>query len=126
MTSRMSISFVVVLGLLLPAVTSGHCPINFNMAYYYATYNVVVKGFVTPPDHFCEQTMVMSATCDPGTAMTAMNMTVGNVIAYAMTSAVSPSCAWQCQCGTSTVQITIDGGDGLPVELMGFEVVEED
>ncbi len=42
--------------------------------------------------------------------------------AEAMTATTNPQCVWTCACG----MVAIDGGDGLPVELMdfGFEYEE--
>jgi len=42
--------------------------------------------------------------------------------AVAMTSIGPASCKWVCTCGGT---ITIDGSDGLPVELMEFEVAAQ-
>ena len=70
----------------------------------------------------CTLTMFMNAFgCFPGnqfppvTGVTGMG---GMLTASAYTTATNPSCGWVCDCGA----ITIDTGDGLPVELMGFEI----
>lgn len=46
------------------------------------------------------------------------------LLASANTMAASPSCNWVCNCGTASpaVPFTIDGGDGLPVELLEFSI----
>ncbi|MCP4527470.1 MAG: hypothetical protein GY833_16375, partial [Aestuariibacter sp.] len=59
--------------------------------------------------------------CAPGAA----SVTTTFLAATATTAATNPSCSWQCTC-TGSGNIRIDKTDGLPVELMDFEVVDGD
>jgi len=47
---------------------------------------------------------------------------IRNVMVTATVSAVSPTCMFRCAAGPCSV--TIDGSDGLPVELMEFGIDE--
>jgi len=61
--------------------------------------------------------------CAPG----AVSVTTTFLGASASTGATNPFCSWQCTCGVGPPDnIRIDGSDGLPVELMDFEVVDDD
>lgn len=66
--------------------------------------------------YFCSLTMQNAVFCSP----TAMGNTTAFLLATALTATANPSCAWNCACGS----ITIDGSDGLPVELMDFEIAD--
>ncbi|MCP4593715.1 MAG: hypothetical protein GY842_23520, partial [bacterium] len=59
--------------------------------------------------------------CAPGAA----SVTTKYLVASASTAATNPLCSWQCTCDGSG-NIRIDKTDGLPVELMDFEVVDGD
>jgi len=62
----------------------------------------------------CSLTMSMNViNCypDPGSSVSSLG-------ASAYTTAIDPSCGWNCGCG----QVTIDGSDGLPVELLDFSI----
>ena len=65
-------------------------------------------------------TMAYNAFCgdDPGTPMLLSAQAIGTQIT------MSPACVWDCAvagCGT----ITTDSSDGLPVELMDFEIEDD-
>lgn len=80
------------------------------------TYMYVNKTLTAP--YFCTLTMSMNVI--------ACNLSGGagttNVLsASAFNTAVNPTCGWNCACGI----VTIDGSDGLPVELMEFSVEDE-
>ncbi len=59
--------------------------------------------------------------CAPGS----VSVTTTFLGASASTAATNPFCSWQCTCG-GVGNIRIDKTDGLPVELMDFEVVDGD
>lgn len=63
-------------------------------------------------------TLVMSNNVELCAPMTATPTTL---FGTAYTTATNPTCSWICACGT----VTITGMDGLPVELMEFDVVDE-
>lgn len=66
----------------------------------------------------CTLTMSMNVmNCAPGTMGDNTSILTGSVTLPL--PAMSPTCAWNCVgCGT----VTIDGSDGLPVELLDFKV----
>ena len=116
------LTLMMILAALLfqPAPAEAQC--GYTMVDY--TYMVggydVVKKYVTvscmgPPT----ATMATPDLCAPAVAtVTRMTLT-----ASAMTMLPSPpSCRWACPCGT----VTIDSSDGLPVELMEFEVDDDE
>lgn len=72
----------------------------------------------------CTTTAMNNASCNKQTvvrrAIEGVN-TVG-LEAHALSTATAPYCQWQCDCGFGSETLRIDGGDGLPVELMNFSV----
>ena len=61
----------------------------------------------------CMTTMSYNANCSIGTM-------AGSILTFnAMQTGSNPSCMWSC---TDCPNVTIDGGNGLPVELLGFDV----
>ena len=75
--------------------------------------NYVSKYLST--SYTCSLTMSMNVfNCYPSGAGTYTSI----LYASAYTTATNPSCGWTCDCGP----VTIDGSDGLPVELMDFAV----
>ena len=81
-------------------------------------YNVVYKTLNGP--YVCNRVASNNASLCAPNLPTARTM----LTASANTTAVNPSCQWYCTGGCGT--ITTDGSDGLPVELMEFEIVEND
>ena len=90
----------------------------------YASTNVLMPGGTMTI--LVEKYLTMKANCASiPTQMNAVDCNPGTMVHYtdllsgeAMTATVSPNCAWNCDCGT----VTIDGSDGLPVELLDFKV----
>ena len=68
----------------------------------------------------CSLTMTMAASCNPvGPSVTASLFASAHT---STTATMSVSCGWNCGCGA----VTIDGTDGLPVELMDFGIEDEE
>ena len=89
------------------------------------TYRYVVQTFSDASS--CSLTMFMNAfACFPGgQTPTGPNLGITGsytLTASARTTATNPSCQWDCNCGT----VTINAADGLPVELMDFGIVGEE
>jgi len=61
----------------------------------------------------CSTTAMNAFLCSPTAPAFVMTLS-----ASAYTSTTNPFCSFNCGCGT----VTIDGSDGLPVELMDFDV----
>lgn len=81
-------------------------------------YNVVYKYL--NGTYQCNRVASNNASlCAPGTAPLPRTM----LTASANTTATNPSCQFYCTGGCGT--ITIDKNDGLPVELMEFEIAED-
>ena len=124
---------LVLVWALVPAVSASaaQCPTFTSLGSGVAmgmNYIHVSKTF--PASHSCYLTMYMNVfACFPGGQTPTGPMTgtpAVNVIflqASAFTTATNPSCGWMCSgCGA----VLIDGGNGLPVELMEFSVEEAD
>lgn len=85
-----------------------------------------------PPTIFVTKTLTTSGACHTvannnvlACFPAAGTVTTMFLVASASTAATNPSCSWQCTCG-GVGNIRIDKTDGLPVELMDFEVVDGD
>ena len=80
-----------------------------------APYTMTVVKFLSM-SQTCQKVASYMAVCVPnGTAM------VANPIAYGGPG--KASCQWECN-GTAGCDVTIDGSDNLPVELMEFSLDE--
>ena len=79
----------------------------------------ILKYLMATPATGCGSPMGMGANCysfpPPGTMAPPFAFTAVGAI---KTTGPSPFCSWVCNCGT----ITVDGSDGLPVELMDFSI----
>ena len=80
-----------------------------------AYYNLTAPGM-------CMSVAANNAACFPAST----NQTTTFLSASAMTPVTNPSCSWTCNCGTGTQNFSIDSSDGLPVELMDFEVEDDE
>jgi hypothetical protein len=67
----------------------------------------------------CTIVGINNASCFPLTA----GQFVGTLSAKATFGATNPSCMWMCACAApGLVPVSINSSDGLPVELLEFEV----
>lgn len=88
--------------------------------------SVFITKFLTT-SRKCALTNDNNAFCAPSATPPASGVaySVMSLFASAMNTAVSPFCVWSC----TTTMVTgcsqgIDGGDGLPVELLEFEITQ--
>ena len=115
---KLSSILLLSLGLsVLPAKLDAQCVTNVVSSYTDTVngmnYQFISKSIATTGT--CTRTMTNNVIgCGPA----GMNPGINAVWASAYTAATSPSCDWVCECGP----VTIDGSDGLPVELLGFEI----
>lgn len=116
------LALVLALGFAMPPSSlEAQPPCATNGAPFTGTYtmggnqvNYILKYLTTSAT--CNLTMsnnVLDCRPNPGAAGSTLSAT-------AYSSAMSPSCQWDCGAGTCTV--TTDGSDGLPVELMDFDI----
>ena len=80
----------------------------------------ILKYLTATPATGCGSPMGMGANCysfpTPGT--TATPPFTFTAVGAIKSTGPSPYCSWVCNCGI----ITVDGSDGLPVELMDFSI----
>ncbi len=78
--------------------------------------NTTVLTRTLAASYFCQSvpSQMNAVDCIPG----AGGANTMYLTADAMVATVGPKCQWSCACGT----VTIDAGDGLPVELLRFGV----
>ena len=96
---------------------TSQCMIASTQMSTFGTTMTVVKVLSTPTT--CTRNVNNAASCNPAGPLFTTALFASAMSASTMTMAVS--CGWTCGCGT----VTIDGAtDGLPVELMDFEVVD--
>ena len=112
------VAFSMLIGIIgQPAGTEAQCAVTFTNLSTFPSTIVVTKQLSAP------------ATCNLG-PQNALNCFSGPVgpgpkayfVASALTATMSPSCNWTCTCGSGLITVTIDGNDGLPIELMDFSV----
>ena len=75
----------------------------------------------------CSTTSSNAQDCGKSTAVkkAAKGVNTNGLRALANTGLTTmPFCQWQCDCGAGPETFRIDGGDGLPVELMDFSIEE--
>jgi hypothetical protein len=116
------LTVLLVAGLLgQPAPLEAQCSVVSTSAMTFGTVMVVYKILNAP--YNCGTTMMNALFCNP-TAMTNTSFLHASALAATMT----PSCAWVCTGtgGGTCATVTIDGNDGLPVELMEFSVEDEE
>ena len=102
---------LVIAGLLVvPQIAYGQCMVTSTNVGTTGGFPYVVKTLSLST--FCQATSSFNATCTPGGGG------ASNLFLSATASGPNPSCQWNCGCGT----VRIDGTDGLPVELLEFEV----
>ncbi len=79
---------------------------------------LIIKYLPSPEQ--CRLTGRNAFFCSPGSGST---YSTTQLFATAHSVTANPYCHWSCWCGTGAPpHVTIDGSDGLPVELMGFSV----
>jgi len=124
-TKSLALGAFVVVATLFPLQQADAQTCDTDMTFMYAgmTQNEVFKDFTQTRN--CGFTGTpQNVTCLPaGTAQVAVMF----VAAYAPVGLMSPSCQWSCAAVTTgtvkpSCSITIDGSDGLPVELLDFSV----
>jgi hypothetical protein len=123
--SVLATSLIAAAALAGPARLESQCETTGTPTVYttFLPYVVVVKNLVTPA--YClRAAMVNASFCQPRTTTPAPGLFVTTLAATAHTgNTVSPFCEWICTCGSpANPGIRTDGGDGLPVELMDFEI----
>ena len=110
----------LVLLLTLPNLAAAQCSVVTVTRYMSATpasYYNIVKVMLNG-SHACRNVMGSASQCAPGPTMVRMTLTASaNPTAYP-----SASCQWDCGVGCESV--TVDGSDGLPVELLDLSVDE--
>ncbi len=85
----------------------------FNPNMTSPTVVAVIAKFLTAP-RVCSSVAMNNAFCNPGVA--ALTSTLA-ATAIGSQITMMPSCQWAC---AGCPNVTTSGGDGLPVELMGF------
>ena len=67
-------------------------------------------------NYVCSNTQKNAINCFPS-----FSSSTNLLVASANSATANPICVWSCTCGT----VTIDGTNGLPVELLEFSVAAE-
>ena len=135
-----SLMTVVVVILLVPALGSAQCMV-FGPPYATATYmgsqyvgvtfltgsslptNCTPMGTVLPGGGLRCRTLITPATMYNCPLATMGGMCRGLLAAVPLTALPGTfMCTWTCDCGAGPEVFVIDNSDGLPVELMDFEV----
>ncbi len=88
---------------------------NPNMTTFPTGPTIVITKYLTAATT-CTGTVSTALACYPSNGEVVTGLTF--LVASALTATVNPVCQWNCGCGT----VTTDTGDGLPVELMDFEI----
>ena len=108
-----------------PGVAEAQCVQNVQTSFN-GTYQTVIKTLSRNMQ--CRKTTGVGATCYPNVVGFVYVGTPAQISARVTISAPKAKCGWVCTCpgdgGDQT--ITIDGSDGLPVELMSFSVDDEE
>ena len=122
MRSKTVLTAIVLLSLLAQPAAQAQCATvgGSTTSNFFAIY--VDKGLNKVAA--CELVLSQNVLgCSPATLSD-----VFKLAAIAKLSATSPVCQWQCDCGSGyrSQLLTIDGSDGLPVELMSFSVDDEE
>ncbi len=100
------------------------CVASIKKFYFPSGPPATAKGvfkYLTAPRN-CVPAGTVSAACGANPSTAAAGDLTAQVTGTQLSG--SPSCQWNCTGGCGT--ITIDTTDGLPVELMDFEVVDGD
>lgn len=101
------------------------CMVGAPALMSYATYRVVRRqlqdNLGSPMPYICQRVAgTMERGCYPTSGQT--TSAYSSLTASAYFTATSPSCQWQCMCATQSPTFTIGPAEGLPVELMTFDV----
>jgi len=109
--------FFAFLVLAFPAPASAQCVVTNTSVIPY-TGGVGVRKTLSVVG-MCRMVGGMSVNlCFPSPATQPASMLTANASAVA----VSPVCTFSCSCGVGSETITINSSDGLPVELMEFNI----
>jgi len=104
-----------------PSSAEAQCGIHSEMFTTMGTSMFVFKKLTQTGK--CAFTMSNNAIiCDPLLVQGSLYTRTLSALASGM--AISPSCAWTCSCAGVGGIITINGSDGLPVELLEFSIGE--
>ena len=76
----------------------------------------VIQYFPGPEN--CSLVSSNAQFCFPSDMAMKVSVTFGLQASANLTATTAPFCEWNCDCGTAR----IDGSDGLPVELLEFEI----
>ncbi len=124
--SRCPHVLVLILGCLLvhPMPVESACSVGTPMVMTYATFRQVKKDLMPASVYGCRLNASMNVGfCFPSN-MASISNSITELSATASLGTTDVSCSWRCYCNTTmTMSFTafdIDGGDGLPVELMDF------
>ena len=82
--------------------------------------SIIINKFLTT-SAFCTPGADNAFICRPSAAMSTLTL---RAQAYPGVTN-NPVCSWTCSCDGGPDTVVIDGGDGLPVELMDFTVEVE-
>ena len=102
----------------LPTEVGSQCTVINTVVMTFGTQMVITKTLAG--SFACMTTTMTANNCFPGPAFAPGSM----LYASAMTMAtMNPFCNWSCTCGVGPApHVTINSGDGLPVELMDFSI----
>lgn len=117
--TMLALSLLLVTGqaFFAPAPVNSQCNVTATGTYDFTTMKFVTKTLSAST--MCQTTAMNAFSCFPGAAPFFTN----KLYAVALSATVNPYCNWSCGCGTGALpHVTIDGSDGLPVELMDFSV----
>ncbi len=117
--SRLWIAPVLVLSCLLvqPMNLTAQCSVSTTQVSAGATTIIITKTLTAAGD--CRSLMNNNVLgCFPAAAPQNTSL----LVASALVASTNPSCSFQCTCTSITSVFTIDGTDGLPVELMDFSI----
>ncbi len=107
----LAVSFMI----LAPTSVMGQCAVTNSSVATFGSVIYVYKNIAPAASCSVTASMNVNGCFPPVTTSTTL------LSASAQTTATNPSCNFNCTCGS----VTIDGSDGLPVELLQFSVEEE-
>lgn len=118
---KVAVLIVAFLALVLgPAAVHAQCMVTstFQNTYFTGSTTFFVSkqlGGTYP----CRLTARNARSCNPGVTS---STNVSYLSATAVVATTNPFCNWVCDCGGGPTLISINTSDGLPVELMEFDV----
>lgn len=100
----------------VPGVVKAQCMVMSTNVLMPGTMTVLIEKYLSN-SYSCMSvaTMMNALDCNPGAAGSFTSL----LSAEAVTATMDPACSWVC---TGCGNVTIDGSDGLPVELLEYSV----